>query len=60
MNHGVESTAGIPVLVIVGLILFLGVFAGRLMKSIRLPSLMGFMALGLITGPAVLGIINSD
>ncbi len=60
MNHGVAPAGGVPVLVIVGIILFLGVFAGRLMKSVRLPSLMGFMVLGLITGPTVLGIISRE
>lgn len=60
MNHSTVVSSDVPVLLIVGVILFLGVFAGRLMRKVRLPSLMGFMVLGLVTGPSALGIISSS
>lgn len=48
----------LPLLTIVGIVLFGGVFAGRLVKPIRLPWLMGFMLLGIILGPSTTGVLT--
>lgn len=47
-----------PILIVVGILLFLGVFAGRLVRRLRLPSLMGFMLLGVLLGPSASGVIT--
>ena len=52
---GLES---VPVLIVVGALLFFGVFAGRLARRIRLPGLMGFMFLGIVLGPSGLGVLS--
>lgn len=55
-----SSPNALPILVVVGLVLFFGVFAGRLTRKVRLPALMGFMLLGVLFGPSLLGILNHE
>ncbi len=48
----------IPILLIVGIMSFLAYFAGKGMKPIRLPSLIGFMLAGAVLGPSFLGLLT--
>lgn len=54
------ETNGIPILIAIALTLFFGVFAGRLVKKIRLPAIMGFILLGVVLGPSITGIISEE
>lgn len=54
------SLNALPVVFVLGVMLFFGVFAGRLTRMIRLPSLMGFMLLGILLGPSALGMLNHE
>ncbi|THB66522.1 MAG: hypothetical protein D6B26_02620, partial [Spirochaetaceae bacterium] len=47
----------LPAMILVGLILFSGVFFGRMMHRVQLPALMGYMLLGIIIGPAAANIL---
>ncbi len=48
----------VPILLIVGIMSFLAYFAGKGMKPIRLPSLIGFMLAGAVLGPSFLGLLT--
>ena len=50
----------LPVVLIIGFTIFIGFFAGKSMKFIRLPSIIGFMIIGVIIGPSLLNIINDE
>ncbi|MBN2532403.1 MAG: cation:proton antiporter [Spirochaetales bacterium] len=50
----------IPVLLIIGVATFIALFFGKSMRFIRLPSIIGFMILGVITGPSLLNLINDE
>jgi Kef-type K+ transport system membrane component KefB len=54
------SLNALPVVFVLGVMLFFGVFAGRLTRMIRLPALMGFMLLGILLGPSALGMLNHE
>ncbi len=53
-----EPAHAIPILVVIALILAIGVFAGRLVRLIRLPALMGFLLLGVLLGPSAIGVVT--
>ncbi len=44
----------------IGLLLFIGYFAGKLVEKIQLPSITGYILTGLVLGEAVLGIIPKE
>lgn len=48
----------LPPLLIVGITVFLSLFAGKCSRAIRLPSLIGFMLVGVIAGPSVLDVLD--
>ncbi len=48
----------IPIIIIIGTILVFGLFVGKLFKKIKLPSLLGYMIVGVIFGTSVLHIIS--
>ncbi|MFW6138094.1 MAG: cation:proton antiporter [Spirochaetota bacterium] len=50
----------LPILLIVGVMTMLGLFAGRSIRHLRLPSIIGFMMVGVIMGPSLLNILNSN
>ncbi len=50
----------IPVLTIVGLMTFSGLFMGKLSKLVKLPSIIGFMLVGVLLGPSLFGLINES
>jgi Kef-type K+ transport system membrane component KefB len=50
----------VPILIIVGGIILAGFYFGKSTKIIKLPSIIGYMILGLILGPSFLDIINHE
>lgn len=48
----------LPILLVVGIMSFLAYYAGKGMKPIRLPSLIGFMLAGAVLGPSFLGLLS--
>jgi Kef-type K+ transport system membrane component KefB len=50
----------LPSLLVVGLITFAGVFLGKSMKYLRLPSILGFMVVGVVVGPGTLGFLTEQ
>ena len=50
----------LPVLLILGFTIFVGLFFGKTMKFIKLPSIIGFMIIGVIIGPSLLNLINEE
>ncbi len=49
----------IPVMLIVGLLTLAGLYVGRLARCLKLPSIIGFMVVGIAMGPSILGLIDS-
>ncbi len=45
-------------LLLVGIVLVIGYFLGRAARLARLPSLIGFMVLGVLLGPSLLGVFH--
>lgn len=45
-------------LLIVGILTFVGFYAGKSMKFIKLPSIIGFMVLGVIAGPSLFDLLG--
>lgn len=43
-----------------GLMIFAGMFLGRMAKHIRLPNVTGYLVAGLLIGPSVFGLLSSD
>lgn len=52
--------AHLPALLTVGVAVFLGLFAGKAVRRLRLPSIIGFMLVGLALGPSLLGVIDAN
>lgn len=50
----------LPILIIVGGIILSGFYFGKSTKIVKLPSIIGYMILGLILGPSFLDIINHE
>lgn len=48
----------IPVLLVVGVITLAGFYLGKSMRFVRLPSIIGFMFVGILLGPSVLGFLG--
>jgi len=48
----------IPVLLLIGAIILIGFYLGRNMKYVKLPSIIGYMLLGVIAGPSLFDFIN--
>ena len=42
------------------LMIFAGMFCGRMAKHLRLPNVTGYLVAGLLIGPSVLGLLSSD
>jgi Kef-type K+ transport system membrane component KefB len=59
MNTIFDSIHNIPDLLILGIVIIASFFSGRLVKHIKLPSLIGFMLIGVLLGPSVLNILGS-
>lgn len=50
----------LPLLFLVGIFIIAGFFSGRIVKKIKLPSLIGFMLMGVLLGPSLLNILSGD
>lgn len=50
----------LPTLLVVGITTFLGFYAGRSMKYVRLPSIIGFMLIGAIIGPSFFNLLDGS
>jgi len=48
----------VPVLLTMGLMIFIGLFFGKLTQRIKLPSIIGFMVVGVFLGPSVFNLID--
>jgi len=57
-----QAIASLPVepLLIIGGMVGVGFYAGRSMKYLRLPSIIGFMVIGVILGPSLVNILHED
>jgi len=55
-----SAAATLPILLTVGLMSSLAFYAGKGMKPLRLPSLIGFMLAGVVLGPSVLGLLDHE
>ncbi len=55
-----ESIAnfGTPILFLAGILIFLGFFAGKSVKFLKLPSLIGYMIIGVLLGPSLFNLIS--
>ena len=51
---------GLPVLLLVGIVTLIGFYAGKSMKFVRLPSIVGFMIVGVFLGTSLLGLLSED
>jgi Kef-type K+ transport system membrane component KefB len=49
-----------PILLLVGVLVLAGFYAGRGTTKIKLPSIIGFMALGVVLGPSLLNLVSAD
>ena len=58
MNSFFNSIHNISDLLIIGLVIIASYFSGRLIKNFKLPSLIGFMLIGVILGPSVLDVLS--
>lgn len=47
-------------LIIIGVIVLLGIYFGKGAKLIHLPSIIGFMVLGVLLGPSLLGVLSGE
>ena len=55
--HEMLEGAALPALFFVGVMTLLAFYAGRSMKIFRLPSIIGFMLIGVILGPSLFGVL---
>jgi Kef-type K+ transport system membrane component KefB len=50
----------VPVLLVVGFLTLAGFYLGKSMRFLRLPSIIGFMLVGVLAGPSVLGVLGEE
>ncbi|MDZ7795849.1 MAG: cation:proton antiporter [Candidatus Marinimicrobia bacterium] len=58
MNTFFQSLHHLPDLLIIGIIIIAAFYLGKTVRFIRLPSLIGFMFLGVVLGPSMLNILG--
>jgi Kef-type K+ transport system membrane component KefB len=54
------QTLHLPTLLTVGVMTFAGLYIGKSMKFVRLPSILGFMLVGVLFGPSVTGFLTAE
>ena len=54
------SNLHMPVLLIIGITAFIAIFFGKSMKFLKLPSIIGFMIMGVLTGPSVFNLVSDE
>jgi len=47
-----------PVLLVIGLLTLIGLYSGKTMKFVRLPSIIGFMLVGVLLGPSLFNVLD--
>jgi len=52
------STVQVPPLLLVGILTGLSFYAGKVVKYVKLPSIIGYMVMGVVVGPSVLGLLQ--
>ncbi len=55
-----EAASGAQLLIAIGLILVVGALAGRLANIVKLPTVTGYIAVGILIGPYGLGILSHE
>ena len=55
--HETLESASVPILLFVGVMTLLAFYTGRSMKVFRLPSIIGYMLIGVVLGPSILGVL---
>ncbi|MBN2780787.1 MAG: cation:proton antiporter [Candidatus Marinimicrobia bacterium] len=55
-----ETIHHLPVLFLIGLIIIIAFYFGKGARSIKLPSLIGFMVLGVLLGPSLLNLLGES
>jgi Kef-type K+ transport system membrane component KefB len=55
--HETLEGASVPILLFVGVMTLLAFYAGRSMKVFRLPAIIGYMLIGVILGPSIVGVL---
>lgn len=58
--QGFVHSLHMPVLLVVGLMGFIGFYGGKLIKMIRLPSIIGFMLVGVFLGPSFFDLLSEE
>jgi len=61
--HSIQSwieSLGLPILGVVGLFTLAGFYAGKGVKYARLPSIIGFMIIGVLVGPSLLNLLDEN
>ena len=58
MHAFIQSLDNLPILLIIGFAIVFGFYFGRNMKFIRLPTIIGYMILGVILGPSLLNMLS--
>lgn len=53
-------SARLPILLVIGFLAFAGLFVGKSMRYIRLPSIIGYMLIGVLCGPSLAGILSHE
>ncbi|KPJ87208.1 MAG: hypothetical protein AMS17_09160 [Spirochaetes bacterium DG_61] len=54
------QSLSLPSLLLIGVLILAGLYLGRTMKYVRMPSIIGFMIIGVIAGPSFLNFIDED
>lgn len=54
------QSLGLPTLLIVGAAILIGLYVGKTAGLIRLPSIIGYMVVGVLLGPSLLGILDEQ
>jgi Kef-type K+ transport system membrane component KefB len=50
----------VPILILTGVISVIGLYAGKTMKFVKLPSIIGFMIVGVLLGPSLFNVLNEQ
>ena len=54
------STISMPILLLLGITIFVSFYIGKTMKYIKLPSIIGYMLIGVLLGPSLLNLLHSE
>ena len=56
--HAGAEFAGLPMLLLIGAMAIVGLFVGKLAGLAKLPSIIGFMLVGVLLGPSLLNLLD--